>query len=147
MINKYISQLTLIVILFVWQVGDFIFDIPEFILPSPLEILTSIISNFGVLLNHIKYTLLEAIIVMIFAVIIGVIIAIFLFKSKLAERIFPPYINILQTIPAIIIAPLFAMWLGFGLFPKVLLIVIFCSFPIIIRTLSSFKQVNYKQVL
>lgn len=147
MINKYISQLTLVVILFVWQICDLFFDIPEFILPSPIEIFESIVNNFGTLLNHTGYTLVEAIVGIVLAVIIGIVVAVLLFKFKLAERILLPYINILQTIPAIVIAPLFAMWFGFGLFPKVLLIVIFCSFPIIISTLSSFKQVNYEQVL
>lgn len=124
-----------------------IFEIPKYILPSPSSIIATMITNYQMILMHTSYTVFEAIIGIILAIIIGVAVAIGLFKFELLERILMPYINILQTIPAIVIAPLFAMWFGFGLFPKVLLIVIFCAFPIIVATTSSFKQVDYEQVL
>lgn len=147
LINKYISFITFIGIVFVWQIAVMALSIPQYVLPLPSAIIKTLVSNFRLILLHTSYTLSEALIGISLAVIFGVLIAIILFKYNLLERIFMPYINILQTIPAIVIAPLFAMWFGFGLFPKILLIVIFCAFPIIVATISSFKQVDSEQVL
>ncbi len=146
-INKYISLITFIGLISIWQLASVLFEIPKYVLPAPSSIVKTLIENYQMILIHTSYTLFEAIIGILLAIVIGILIAICLFKSQLLERISMPYINVLQTIPAIVIAPLFAMWFGFGLFPKVLLIVIFCSFPIIVSTLSSFKQVDYEQVL
>lgn len=147
LINKYISFITFIGIVCVWQIAVMALSIPQYVLPLPTAIIKTLISNFQLILLHTSYTLTEALIGIMLAVVFGIIIAILLFKHNLLERIFMPYINILQTIPAIVIAPLFAMWFGFGLFPKILLIVIFCAFPIIVATISSFKQVDSEQVL
>ncbi len=146
-IEKYISAVVLVILLVIWQLSDLAFNIPTYILPSPIEIITTLIVNFKLILIHSLFTISEAVLGMIVAVILGIFVAMLLFNYKIVKRITLPYISILQTIPAIVIAPLFAMWFGFGLFPKVLLIVIFCSFPIIISTLSSFEQVSKDDVL
>ncbi len=146
-INKHISGLTFVGLVIIWQLAVVGFEIPQYVLPAPSEIAGTMVTNYQMILIHTSYTLFEAVIGIILAIGIGIGIAIGLFKFKVMERITMPYINILQTIPAIVIAPLFAMWFGFGLFPKVLLIVIFCSFPIIVSTLASFKAVDYEQVL
>lgn len=146
-INKYISMITFICLIIIWQVSSILFEIPKYVLPSPSSIISTMITNYKMILLHTSFTLFEAVIGIFLAIVIGILVAIILFKVELFERIFMPYINVLQTIPAIVIAPLFAMWFGFGLFPKVLLIVIFCAFPIIVSTISSFKQVDFEQVL
>lgn len=145
--EKYISLITFIVFIISWQVIVQALAVEEYILPLPSQIIVSLKDNAGKLLLHTSYTISEAVVGMSLAIIIGIIIAILLFRNNVLERIFMPYINILQTIPAIVIAPLFAMWFGFGFFPKVLLVIIFCAFPIIVSTLSSFKEVDYEQVL
>ncbi len=145
--EKNISSIVLVLLIIIWQMVDILFAIPTYILPSPLEIFTTLITNFKLILIHSAFTITEALIGIVIAIIVGIMIATILFNNRFAKRILLPYISILQTIPAIVIAPLFAMWFGFGLFPKVLLIVIFCSFPIIISTLSSFEQVSSDDVL
>ncbi len=146
-VNRHLPKVTLLMLLIIWQLATVVFAIPEYILPAPSAILQTIVVNFKILLINTGFTTVEAILGISFAIVIGIAIAICLFKSQLLERIFLPYINVLQTIPAIVVAPLFALWFGFGLFPKVLLIVIFCSFPIIVSTLASFKQVDSDKVL
>lgn len=146
-ISKNISLCVFALLVIIWQLAVGIFAIPEYVLPAPSAIAQTLVENYKLILLHTSYTVFEAVIGIFFAIIIGIIVATILFKFSLLERIFMPYISILQTIPAIVIAPLFAMWFGFGLFPKVLLIVIFCSFPIIVSTNSSFKQVDDEQVL
>lgn len=145
--DRNISSVSFVFVLIIWQLVSIIFDIPEYVLPSPYDIVIVLVTRFNTILIHTSFTLFEAVVGIISAIIIGIITAIILFKSNRLERLLIPYISVLQTIPAIVIAPLFAMWFGFGLFPKVLLIVIFCSFPIIISTISSFKQVDFEQVL
>ncbi len=146
-LKKYISLIVFLVLIIVWQVSCMIFSIPSYLIPSPIEVITTLKTDFGILLIHTSYTLVEALVGIVIAVLLGILVAICLFRYTILEQIFMPYISILQTIPAIVIAPLFAMWFGFGFFPKVLLIVIFCSFPIIVASVSSFKQVDIEKVL
>ncbi len=144
---KKMNIIIFLSLIVVWQTTCTIFEIPKYIFPTPTQIIEAILVNFKLLLIHTSFTVFEAVIGMIFAIIIGLFVAVLLFKYPRLEAICIPYINVLQTIPAIVIAPLFALWFGFGLFPKVLLIVIFCSFPIIISTISSFKEVDEELVL
>ncbi|WOO89693.1 ABC transporter permease [Mollicutes bacterium LVI A0078] len=146
-VNKYISQLSFVVLIIIWQLGVTAFAVPEYILPSPTSIVYTLITNIKLIAIHTSYTLFEAVLGILIAIVLGVLSAIVLYRYQTLNRIFMPYINILQTIPAIVIAPLFAMWFGFGLFPKVLLIVIFCSFPIVVSTVSSFSQVDSESIL
>ncbi len=146
-VNKYISQLSFAVFIIIWQLCVIGFKIPEYILPSPTKVIYTLISNIKLIAIHTSYTLFEAVLGILIAIVLGVITAIVLYRHQTLKRIFMPYINILQTIPAIVIAPLFAMWFGFGLFPKILLIVIFCSFPIIVSTVASFSQVDNESIL
>ena len=53
-----------------------------------------------------------------------------------------PILVVFQTIPMVCLAPLIVLWLGFGIFPKVILVFIICSFPLIISILSGFSSVD-----
>ncbi len=134
------------VVLLIWQLLVMIFKLPKQIMPSPLDVLISLIDNFQLLAIHTAYTTVEAILGLVIAIIIGVLVAILFNQNERVRAALVPYISSMQTIPGIVIAPLFAIWFGFGLFPKVLLITIFCSFPIIVGTLSGFNQVDSETV-
>lgn len=141
-----LSICVLIIFIVLWQLLVTLFEVSPVILPAPTSIILCIITNWQLLLIHFIYTFSEAIVGIVLGIMFGIGFAIFLFNFPLVQRIVIPYVNTLQMVPAIVIAPLFALWFGFGFFPKILLIVIFSSFPILITTLNSFRLVDAEKI-
>lgn len=144
--NK-LSIVVFFLILIFWQFVVVVANISPILLPKPTDIISALIENLQILSIHFLYTLTEAVVGIVLAIIVGVGSGVALFNMPVVQKIVIPYVNVLQMIPGIVIAPLFALWFGFGFFPKILLIIIFCSFPILITTLNSFKLVNHDSLM
>ncbi|MFV0288731.1 MAG: ABC transporter permease [Mycoplasmatales bacterium] len=136
------SLLFLIFIIIFWQIYVMIFKVDSYILPAPSSIIQVFVTKGTLLLQHSLVTTTEAVIGLFLAIILGIVVAILLHSLRILRILFIPYISSLQMMPSIAIIPLFATWFGFGLFPKVLIIIIFCSFPIIITLVNSFDTVD-----
>ncbi len=134
--KKKIIRISVIIIL--WQFCSILFDIKTYIFPSPYAIIISVSQNYESLLINSISTFFEASIGIILAIIVGILCSIIFFEHEKIKEIFLPIIKMFQTIPLIIIAPLFGIWFGFGIFPKILLIPIICAFPIINILTTSF---------
>jgi len=111
-------------------------------LPSPYQVALALSNDFPVLLSHSVTTLTEALVGLALSVVIGVVSASIMDRFEFLYLAAYPIIVLTQTIPAIAIAPLLVLWLGFGMAPKVVLIFITCFFPITISTLSGLRSVD-----
>jgi ABC-type nitrate/sulfonate/bicarbonate transport system permease component len=100
------------------------------LLPSPTAIVQALLSNWDVISVHTMQTLLETVLGMVAATIVGLVLAILLAISLPLRRAIYPLLVISQTIPIIALAPLLLIWMGFDLTPKVLLVALYCFFPI-----------------
>ncbi len=89
---------------------------------------------------HSKVTLLEAIIGLSFGVLIAVILAIIMDSFKIIYKILYPLLILTQTVPTVAIAPILILWLGYNMTPKIVLIIITTTFPIIISILDGFRH-------
>ena len=141
-ITKYISLLTILLIIIIWSLISYIELVPKFMLPSPLNVLLAFIKDFKLILSHIGITLLEAIIGLLISIIFSFILAIIMDRYKLFDKAIYPILVISQTIPTIAIAPIIVLWFGFGIMPKVLLIFSTCFFPLTISILTGFKNID-----
>ncbi|HEX5798095.1 MAG TPA: ABC transporter permease [Candidatus Saccharimonadales bacterium] len=130
----YPSLAVMILLLIVWQTYTEISSIRQSILPPPSLVISSLFEFREIILTHTVQTVAETIIGFVLAIIIGSAIAILIFYSGLLRRAFYPLLTISQTIPIIALAPLFVLWLGFGILPKVILVAVFCLFPIAVAT-------------
>ncbi len=138
-IYKIISFLLFVII---YDFLHKLLNINDVILPSFKSILLSFINNFNIIIPNLFYSLLETIIGLVLAIIISIIFSIIINEFSSIKKFFLKVIYILQTIPIIAIAPLIIIWLGIGIFPKILLVIIYCSFPIIINLNSSFENIS-----
>jgi len=111
-------------------------------LPTPLDVVRALASDFPLLLAHAQTTLTEAFLGLSLSIIFGVMTAAVMDRFEFLYLAVYPVIVLTQTIPAIAIAPLLVLWMGFGIAPKVVLIFITCFFPISISTLSGFRSVD-----
>lgn len=144
-INAY-SILSLILILVLWQAVSIFKLVPDFMLPSPLQVGQAFISNFHLLIFHAKTTLLEAVVGLISGVTLGIIAAIFMDYFKGVREALYPVLVLTQTIPTVAIAPLLTIWFGFGIMPKVVLIIITIFFPVSVAMLNGFASVDQDEI-
>ncbi|HBR03314.1 MAG TPA: ABC transporter permease [Ruminiclostridium sp.] len=113
-----------------WQVFGDIGNMPSYILPTPVMVIEALYQNRVLLLSHTLVTTGEALIGFGLAVLLGIASGILMGYYQRVRRALYPLFVITQTIPIIVLTPLFAIWFGFGLLPKVLIVILVCFFPI-----------------
>ncbi len=119
-----------------------LFNVPTYIIPAPSAMIIAFINNWDVLLVHTMYTVSEALIGLVLAIIISFFIAILVDSNQKAKKIMLPILTISQTVPIIVIAPIFLIWFGFGIQSKIYLVTLFCLFPITINLITGFAKVD-----
>lgn len=145
-LNKYTSYISVFSVLILWQLAGWLALLPKFIFPTPIEIIRAFIRDINLLAFHSKITLIETAIGLSLGIIIATILAILMDKYKLVRKIIYPLLILTQTVPTIAIAPILILWLGYDMTPKIVLIVITTTFPIIISILDGFKHCDEDQI-
>lgn len=136
------SHILVVLILVFWQMCVSLEVIPDYLLPSPLQIVAAFIEDFPLLMEHAKYTLATAFIGTAIGLIISFVLSILMDLSKTMKELIYPVILLNQTIPTIAIAPLLIIWLGYGITPKVVLVVLAVFFPITIALVDGYQSVS-----
>ncbi len=129
-------------ILIIWQVLSYSGAVPKFMLPSPKEVVKAFVGDFPLLMFHAKTTLAEAFLGLASGILLGFLVAVAMDRFELAYKAIYPVLVITQTIPTVAIAPLLVLWLGYGILPKITLIIITSFFPITIGLLDGFRNVD-----
>ena len=130
----------------VWELAVVIFQIPGYVLPSPIQVAAALIQERGILASHGLVTVAEALtgiaISLVFAVILGVVMDCF----PLARRGIYPILVATQTVPMIVMAPILIIYMGFGVGPKILTVVLMCFFPVAVSFCDGLAQVDEEYV-
>jgi len=134
--------LTILIILFIWQLTVIFFHIETWILPAPTQIINSFWQSRSLIFYHLVPTIFEAIIGLTGAVFVAIFIAVLMEKFKMMRKIIYPFLIFSQTVPFIILAPLLTLWFGFGLLPKIIIISLVCFFPMTINLIDGFQSVD-----
>lgn len=129
-------------LILIWQGITYFEIVPGFLLPSPIEVVQALIEDANLLFFHAQISLTEAFIGLSLSVVFGVILAIIMDESELMKKTLYPVIVLTQTVPAIAIAPLLVLWMGYGMAPKITLIFIACFFPMVISTLAGLMSTD-----
>ena len=112
------------------------------IVPAPSDIAASLWDDRSLLAEHGLVTLVEILLGFAIAVACGLGFAIALHLSDTLRRTFYPLLVASQTIPIVAIAPVLAIWLGFGIGPKLFIVALICFFPITVATLDGLRSVD-----
>jgi len=138
--------LSLVIGLLIWGGFTTYSDIPSFIFPTPSEVWNRLITviNDGSLFYHTLITLQEVIIGLALGLTAAIITGYFLAKSRLVERVLSPYIVASQSIPIVAIAPLLVIWLGPGIFSKILTSALIVFFPVLVNTIVGLRSVPHE---
>ncbi len=134
-------------VLGLWYLVLKLTDFPPFILPAPPAVakkFVKVIDN-GELWKHIGVTFQEAGLGFIASMIMASILGYILAKSKFLERLVSPYLVAGQTVPLIALAPLLAVWLGYGMEAKIFIALVIVFFPMLVNVIIGIRLVSDDQ--
>jgi len=131
-----------IAVLFVWWLVTTLKWVKPFIIPSPGDTWAAFANNAAYLAQHTWVTTYETLVGFVIAVIVGLFVAVIMVYSRGLEQTLYPVILFAQVVPKIAIAPLFIVWLGFGMEPKILVAVLMAFFSVVISGLAGLRSVD-----
>lgn len=123
-----------------WEFGVVLFDVPSYLVPRFSTVLETMAEERSRLWSHSMVTGYETLLGFALAVAISIPIAVLITYSRLAEKLIYPWLVSSQVVPKVAIAPLFVVWFGFGVFPKVIVAFLISFFPIVVDTTVGLKS-------
>ena len=138
------SAAVLLAFLTAWQWLPGLAGVPEFILPPPTKVWGEFLRMLGSekLMFHTGITALEVVVGFVLGSLLGVLIGFALGISPKTELVLSPYLLALQIAPKVAFAPLFVMWMGFTVYPKILVAILIVFFPVMVNVLSAIRAVD-----
>jgi len=133
----------LIVAIFVlWELVIRVFRIPPYLIPAPLAVAKMLVAEWPRLWQNGLFTAYATLGGFALSILIGIPIAMLIAYSRLVESYVYPLLVFSQSVPKIAIAPLFVVWFGFGIFPKVISAFLLGFFPVVVATVMGFKSME-----
>ncbi len=129
-------------LLTLWQGACSLGLVPAFLLPSPLDVVRAFRTELPLLWENSRITLQEAFLGLLLGVAAGTLAAVLMDAFEVLYRAFYPILVLTQTVPTVAIAPLLVLWFGYGMAPKIILIVLSTFFPIAVGLLDGFRSVD-----
>jgi len=123
-----------------WELYAVWSGISPIVLPAPSRIGAALIEYRDLAWRHTLPTFWETVVGFSISVMAAAAVAIVMDQIGVVRRAFYPILVASQTIPVLAIAPLMIIWFGFGLLPKVLIIVLVTFFPIVVALLDGFAS-------
>ncbi len=134
-----LPPLTFVIIIGLWAAAIPVFKIPPYLLPGPAGVFSRVISDAPQLWENSLVTLTEIVLGFGLTLVTAIPLGLFIALSMLAKQIVYPPLMFLQLVPKIAVAPLFLVWLGFGIESKVLLTLLMTFFPLLLASISGFQ--------
>jgi len=141
-LNILLPFIAVIAFLVLWSAGVRVFEIPDYLLPAPEDVIRRIARDWYVLARNASYTVQSVLSGFAAAVLVGVPLAFAVVLSRSVERVTMPFLVMSQTIPKVAIAPILVVWLGFGILPKIAIVFLIAFFPIVVSTVVGLKSVE-----
>ncbi len=125
-----------------WQLYASVSGIPESSLPAPTRIASALYDIRSLLLENGWSTVVEILLGLSLAVLFGVVFAVLIASFPIAERAVYPWLVVSQTVPIVALAPIFVIWTGFDIRPKLMVIALMGFFPIAVNTVDGLRSTD-----
>lgn len=129
------SALVLSAVLGLWWGVTSLFPIPRYVLPAPALVVAALREQWRPLLSNAVATSSVALAGLLVSVLVGVPAGLVIGRWRIARRLLMPPLIAVQSLPKIVLAPLFVAWLGFGSAPKLIVTVLVTFFPLTLATI------------
>src|SRR5687767_14590123 len=125
-----------------WPLARPVLGVREYLLPGPVAVLRAAFGGSVPWHTHLWVTTLEIVGGFVLAAVAGVALGIAIASSALAARALLPFHVFVNTLPKVAVAPLFLLWLGYGIIPNVLIAALIGFFPVVINTAVGLTQID-----
>jgi NitT/TauT family transport system permease protein len=132
----------LLLLIVLWDLSIRLFRIPPYLIPPPLAVARQFLTEWPMLWRETLPTLYATLGGFAASAIVGVPIAMWIAYSRVVESFVYPLLVFSQSVPKVAIAPLFVVWFGFGIVPKVIAAFLLGFFPVVVSTVQGFKSVE-----
>ncbi len=133
---------TVAVLLALWQWVVGAGWLADWLLPSPWQVLQALGQKGGMLAQHGLVTLAEAGMGLFCSVLLALLFALWMTLMPVVKRCLYPLLLGSQMVPIVVLAPLFLIWFGFGMLPKVLVVILICFFPMVVNILAGLNALD-----
>jgi NitT/TauT family transport system permease protein len=134
--------LTVILVLLAWEFLVRALSVPSYLLPTPSDVAREILEYKTPWLRHASFTLSIILLGFVLGVVVGVGMAVAITWSERISTVVYPFLVIAQIVPKIALAPLLLIWLGYGLWPKVLVAFLVAFFPLVVDTAAGLQSTD-----
>lgn len=129
-------------VIVIWEFSVRVFNIREYILPSPSASVMAIFTYWEAIRSNLLTTLYEIGLGFGVTVLISIPVATLISYSKVFQKTLYPFMVFVQLIPKVAIAPLFVIWFGFGVMPKILMVFLLSFFPLLMDAVAGLQSLN-----
>jgi putative hydroxymethylpyrimidine transport system permease protein len=134
--------LALLLLLGIWELYVDLGGVDPLILPSPHAVASSLYNDRSLLWSNFLVTAREVLLGILLAAALGFVFAVAIHFSRTVRQALYPLIVASQAIPFVVLSPILAFWLGFGILPKLVVVALVSFFSIVVTTLSGFASVD-----
>ena len=126
----------------VWEAACIIMKIPDYIVPAPHRVLEKVVDSWSLLYAHSLTSIAEILLGFVLASICALLCAIAMVHSRRVERILEPFLVVSQVIPKVALAPLFIIWFGHGVLPKIIIAMLIAFFPVLVNAVVGLRSID-----
>ena len=135
-----------VALLMIWELVTVFAGVPVYVLPPPTQILQAIGEEWRLLLVNAAVTFSEAAAGFLLSVVVGIPLGVAIVYSRWLDRVLYPLLVASQSVPKVALAPIFVVWFGFGLLPKVLVAFSIAFFAIVVNTVVGMKRTPVEMI-
>jgi len=139
--NRSVTPLVYVLVVVVWEFVVYEFKVPAWLLPAPTAIAAAAVKWAPELWSNALVTTRETVFGFLLALLISLPLSFMIAFSEWAKKVIYPAILGLQSVPKVALAPLVTLWLGFTEWPKIVIVVLVCFFPILVNLVAGFESV------
>lgn len=139
--THFTTPVIYVALLILWEASVRIFNVPAWVLPAPSVIALAAQEWSQELLFHSFVTLAETLVGFLLALVLSLPLAVVIAFTTTTRRLIYPILLGLQSVPKVALAPLIILWLGIGNWPKIVIVVLVCFFPILVNVVAGFEAV------
>jgi NitT/TauT family transport system permease protein len=148
-----LAPVLFVVIIALWEWAVPYFNVPNWVLPTPSQILTALwrgldagVFDRGGYWLHTGVTVFQVLLGFFIGSTVGLVLGTIISQFRILEATLRIYLIAIQSLPKIALAPIIVLWFGFGLTSKVVIICLLTFFPLLINSMAGFKAVDTERL-
>jgi NitT/TauT family transport system permease protein len=126
----------------VWEAACILLKIPNYIVPAPHRVLEKVVESWSLLYAHSLTSVAEIMLGFVLASVGALVCAIAMVHSRRVEAVLEPFLVVSQVIPKVALAPLFIIWFGHGMLPKIIIAMLIAFFPVLVNAVVGLRSVD-----